>query len=62
MANRGAVCRSANDSEALNPPKKNMEQYVKTFEINTSFMSTYHPDVIEAAILEHLRTVAKVEP
>jgi len=65
MASRGEVCRGPGeepDSDTLLPPKKQLDQYFKAFEMKTQFFSTYHPDVIEEAVLTHLRNVAKVEP
>lgn len=65
MANRGQVCRSGDngaDSNALLPPKKQLEQFEPICALKTQFFSTYHPDIIEDAILTHLRNVVKIEP
>ena len=35
---------------------------MKVFELKTQLFSSYHPDIIEDAILSHLRNVAKIEP
>jgi len=42
-------------------PTKRMEAYEKVFENNTEFFSSYTPDMIEEALLHHLKHVEKVE-
>jgi serine/threonine protein kinase len=43
-------------------PMKNMDDYEKVFSTSTEFFSTYNPDMIEDALLEHLRKNMKIEP
>ena len=67
MANRDATMRSANeegeeDPDLLPAPKKDLEKYEKLFATKTQFFSTYHPDMIEQALLTYLRTKVKIEP
>jgi len=47
--------------EALNKPRKAMDDYEKIFSNNTEFFSTYNPDMIEDAIIAHLSDL-RVEP
>ena len=48
--------------EALFKPKKDLEQYEHVYSQNTQFFSTYNPDMIEEALIEHLRNQVKIEP
>ena len=43
------------DAESLMKPKKALEDYENLFAHKTEFFSTYNPDMIEEALLEHLR-------
>jgi len=36
-------------------PSKSIDAYKKVFSTNTEFYSTYNPDMIEEALLEHLK-------
>lgn len=45
-----------------NNPTKNLDPYEKVFAQNTEFFSTYNPDMIEEALLSHLREHKKIEP
>ena len=47
--------------EALMKPQKNLDTYEQVFSTKTEFFSTYNPDMIEDALLEHLRK-QKIEP
>jgi len=43
-------------------PQKQLDQYEKVFSQNTEFYSTYNPDMIEEALISHLRDTMKIEP
>jgi len=43
-------------------PQKQLDQYEKVFSQNTEFFSTYNPDMIEEALISHLRDTMKIEP
>lgn len=45
-----------------NTPSKQLDQYEKVFAQNTEFFSTYNPDMIEEALISHLRDTMKIEP
>eukprot|EP00356_Strombidium_inclinatum_P007966 CAMPEP_0170481584 /NCGR_PEP_ID=MMETSP0208-20121228/1965_1 /TAXON_ID=197538 /ORGANISM="Strombidium inclinatum, Strain S3" /LENGTH=472 /DNA_ID=CAMNT_0010754319 /DNA_START=29 /DNA_END=1447 /DNA_ORIENTATION=- len=71
-ARKEKVMRSANvggeeakldtTDEALNKPKKQLEDYVHVFNQKTHFFSTYNPDMIEDALTEYLKNQVKLEP
>mgnify|MGYP000880575130 CR=1 FL=1 len=42
-------------------PKKKLEMYEQVYNNNTEFFSTYNPDMIEEAILHHLKYTENVE-
>jgi len=48
--------------EALLQPQKELLAYEKVFAQNTEFFSTCNPDMIEEALVEHLRGKEKIEP
>lgn len=43
-------------------PKKPIEEFVEVFAQNTQFFSSYNPDMIEQALIAHLRNNMRVEP
>jgi len=43
-------------AKQLQKPSKALDQYEQVFSTNTEFFSTYNPDMIEEALLEHLKT------
>ena len=47
--------------DALQKPKKNLEDYEQLYQSNTEFFSSYNPDMIEEALTEYLREKEKVE-
>ena len=48
--------------DALLKPQKELLMYEKVFAQNTEFFSTCNPDMIEEALIEHLRQKEKIEP
>lgn len=50
------------DEEALKVPQKKLETYEQIFKSKTEFFTTCNPDMIEEALIEHLRNKEKVEP
>ena len=48
--------------EALLQPQKELLAYEKVFAQNTEFFSSCNPDMIEEALVEHLRSKEKIEP
>lgn len=48
-------------AKQLAKPSKNLDAYEKVFATNTEFFSTYNPDMIEEALLEHLKNEG-IEP
>jgi len=49
------------DDEILKPIK-HLDDYEKLFSQKTEFFSSYSPDMIEDALLKHLREKEKIEP
>lgn len=45
-----------------NTPLKALDDYERIFSQNTEFYSTYNPDMIEEALIFHLRENMKIEP
>jgi len=43
-------------------PQKELLQYEKIFAQNTAYFSSCNPDMIEEALIEHLRNKEKIEP
>ena len=61
ILNRDKTMRGSNAEEGkfddvlLPPPKKAIEDYESLFAHTTEFFSTYHPDMIETALHNHIR-------
>lgn len=53
--------RNNDDADMIKPLKK-LDAYEKVFSTSTEFFSSYNPDMIEEALLEHLRKNMKIEP
>jgi hypothetical protein len=53
---------SGDEEESGEPlPSKPMKQYEQACQNNTEFFSTYNPDMIEEALLHHLKYTEMVE-
>ena len=47
--------------EGIMKPRKKIDQYEHVFKNNTEFFSSYNPDMIEEALLHHLKYNENVE-
>jgi len=43
-------------------PSKVMQQYERVFDTNTEFFTSCNPDLIEEALIQHLKEKEQVEP